>query len=70
MQVEIRENVGPKAMSDDALNMFKGLKSSNKLLDSTVPATVYAKLALDGIPEDVSGKYLSYDDESLKAFQA
>lgn len=70
MQVEIRENVGPKAMSDEALSMFKGLKSDNKLLDSSVPATVYAKLALNGIPEGVNGKYLSYDDPALKEFQS
>ncbi|QLQ80650.1 hypothetical protein HG537_0D06510 [Torulaspora globosa] len=69
MQVEIRENVGPKAMSEEALSLFKGLKSDNRLLDSSVPATVYAKLALNGIPEAVNGKYLSYDAESLKEFR-
>lgn len=68
MQVEIRENVGPKAMSPDALSLFKGLKSDNKLLDSSVPATVYSKLALYGIPKAVNGKYLSYDAEALKDF--
>lgn len=70
MQVEIRENVGPKAMSDEALKMFTGLKSDNKLLESSVPATVYAKLALNGIPGELSGKYLSYDSDSLKSFRA
>lgn len=65
MQVEIRENVGPKSMSAEALKLFTGLKEGNKLLDSSVPATVYAKLALYGIPNAVNGKYLSYDDPSL-----
>lgn len=68
MQVEIRENVGPKSMSAEALKLFTGLKENDKLLDSSVPATVYATLALKGIPNDVNGKYLSFDDISLKEF--
>lgn len=69
MQVNIREKVGPKGMSEEALKMFKNLKEENKLVDSSVPATVYSKLALYGIPEAVNGKYLSYDDAVLKEFQ-
>lgn len=69
MQVEIRENVGPKSMSADALSLFTGLKADNKLLASTVPATVYSKLALNGIPEAVNGKYLSFDDVLLKDYR-
>ncbi|CAI4065653.1 hypothetical protein SUVZ_09G1920 [Saccharomyces uvarum] len=68
MQVNIRENVGPSSMSAEQLEMFKGLKENNQLLDSTVPATVYAKLALNGIPEGVNGQYLSYNAPVLKDF--
>ena len=67
MQVNIRENVGKDMTSEDHA-MFKDLKESNKLLDSNVPATVYSKLALNGIPVDVNGKYLSFDDPILKEF--
>ncbi|KAJ4128798.1 hypothetical protein NW754_016723 [Fusarium falciforme] len=68
MQVNIRENVGPSSMSAEQLKMFRGLKENNQLLDSSVPATVYAKLALHGIPDGVNGQYLSYNDPALADF--
>ncbi|KAL3235243.1 Uncharacterized protein RNJ44_00002 [Nakaseomyces bracarensis] len=69
MQVNIREKVGPKGMDEEALKMFRDLKSQNKLVDSSVPATVYSKLALNGIPDSVNGKYVSYDVEILNDYQ-
>lgn len=68
MQVEIRENFGPKSMSEQSLKLFTGLKEDNQLLDSSVPATVYAKLAVKGIPDAINGQYLSFDDKSLQDF--
>lgn len=61
---------GNNAMPEEALKSFESLKSEKKLEDSSISATVYANLALNGIPEEVNGKYLSYNDESLKAFQS
>lgn len=69
MQVEIRENVGPKSMSAEALKLFTGLKENDQLLDSSVPAAVYATMALKGIPNDLNGKYLSFDNASLQEFR-
>ncbi|GMM55724.1 sepiapterin reductase family protein [Maudiozyma humilis] len=68
MQVNIRENVGNN-MSAEHHAMFKDLKESNKLLDSNVPATVYANLALRGVPESINGTYVSYDCAELASFQ-
>ncbi|KAG0670361.1 hypothetical protein C6P45_002494 [Maudiozyma exigua] len=68
MQVNIRENVGSN-MSKEHHEMFKDLKASNKLLDSNVPATVYSKLALNGIPEAINGTYISFDAPELKDYQ-
>lgn len=69
MQVNIRENLGPQGMSQEHLEMFRDLKKDNKLLHSSIPATVYSKLALNGIPEEINGQYLSFDAEVLKEFQ-
>ncbi|CAB4256474.1 similar to Saccharomyces cerevisiae YIR035C Putative cytoplasmic protein of unknown function [Maudiozyma barnettii] len=68
MQVNIRENVGAN-MSKEHHEMFKDLKASNKLLDSNIPATVYSKLALNGIPEAINGTYISFDAPELKDYQ-
>ncbi|CCE65971.1 hypothetical protein TPHA_0N01900 [Tetrapisispora phaffii CBS 4417] len=69
MQVSIRENFGPQCMSAEATKMFTDLHKDGKLVHSDYPASVYAKLAVFGIPEAVNGKYLSYDDAILKDFQ-
>lgn len=65
MQNDIREKFGPAGMSQDTWNRFKELKATGKLLDSNIPASVYAKLALNGIPSDLNGSYVRYDDERL-----
>ncbi|SJM88754.1 probable sepiapterin reductase family protein [Zygosaccharomyces bailii] len=65
MQIEIREKIGPAGMSSEALKMFRDLKSTGALLDSNNPASVYAKLALNGIPSDLNGLYVGYDDKRL-----
>ncbi|CCD23673.1 sepiapterin reductase family protein NDAI_0C00130 [Naumovozyma dairenensis CBS 421] len=67
MQVNIRENVGT-SMSAEHHQMFKDLKETNKLASSEDVATVYSKLALNGIPKDLNGTYISYDDPLLKDF--
>ena len=63
MQGVLRDNT---AMPDEALRSFANLKSESKLDDCSVSATVYAKLVLNGIPDQLNGKYVSYNDESLK----
>lgn len=67
MQVDIREKFGPESMNADALKRFTDLKSNNQLLDPRVPAAVYTRLALDGIPANLNGTYLRYNDERLAA---
>lgn len=68
MQINIRENVG-HAMSQEHHEMFKNLKAENKLLDSNIPANVYAQLALKGIPTEINGTYISFDSDKLKDYQ-
>lgn len=68
MQVNIRENVGPN-MSQEHHEMFKSLHADNKLLDSNIPANVYAQLSLKGIPKDINGTYISFDSDKLKEYQ-
>lgn len=66
MQVDIREKFGPKGgMSASTLQRFLDLKANNELLDPAVPATVYARLAINGIPAEINGQYLRYNDERL-----
>ncbi|CCF55453.1 hypothetical protein KAFR_0A00150 [Kazachstania africana CBS 2517] len=66
MQEDIRDTFGPRGMSNDALKRFTDLKRNNQLLEPTVPAAVFAELALHAIPPQLNGKYVRYDDESLK----
>lgn len=68
MQVNIRENLGT-GMKDEAHQMFLELHENGKLLKPEVPGGVCALLALNGIPQEISGKYLEYCDKSLDAFQ-
>lgn len=65
MQVDIREKLGPEGMPSDALKRFTDLHNNNQLLDASVPGHVYAELAIKGIPQDLNGLYLRYDDEKL-----
>ncbi|CAR27523.1 ZYRO0D00506p [Zygosaccharomyces rouxii] len=65
MQVEIREKFGPTGMTPESLKRFNDLKANGDLLDVKVPARVYAKLALQGIPNELNGEYLRYNDKRL-----
>lgn len=65
MQVEIREKFGPAGMTPESLKRFTDLKTSGSLLDVKVPASIYAKLALEGIPNELNGEYVRYDDKKL-----
>lgn len=65
MQVDIREKYGPRSMTAESLKRFTDLKKDNLLLDAAVPAAVFSKLALKGIPQNLNGKYLRYNDERL-----
>ena len=65
MQVDIRDRLGPNSMSPETLKRFTDLKANTQLLDSSVPAAVYTKLALFGIPPELNGKYVRYNDERL-----
>lgn len=67
MQREIRE-VHHERMSEKDREKFSGLKSSGGLLKPEQPGNVIAKLAVSG-GKELSGKFLSWNDESLKAFQ-
>lgn len=68
MQVNIRENFGV-GMNDSAHKMFLDLHEQGKLLKPEVPGGVCALLALKGIPEEVSGKFVEYNDSKLEEFQ-
>ncbi|EDO15829.1 hypothetical protein Kpol_1057p17 [Vanderwaltozyma polyspora DSM 70294] len=68
MQVDIREKFGPESMTPEALKRFTDLKENDQLVPSIVPATIYANLALKGIPQELNGQYLRYNDEKLKEF--
>ncbi|PSN66981.1 NAD(P)-binding protein [Corynespora cassiicola Philippines] len=67
MQREIRE-VHREAMGEENAKRFKGFKEEGVLLRAEQPGHVIAKLAV-GAGKELSGKFLNWDDESLKAFQ-
>lgn len=67
MQEDIREVFGTN-MTKDGLARFIELKEKGELLDPKVPATIYANLALKGIPKELNGVYLRYNDERLESF--
>lgn len=66
MQVDIRDKFGPKGMTPDSLKRFTDLKDDNQLLPPEVPALVYSRLAVYGIPEELNGQYIRYNDQRLK----
>lgn len=68
MQSDIRERFGPKSMTPEALKRFTDLKENNQLLDVKLPATIYANLALNGISDQINGKYLRYNDSQLSSY--
>ncbi|GAV56103.1 hypothetical protein ZYGR_0AZ02750 [Zygosaccharomyces rouxii] len=65
MQVDIREKFSHTGMTPETAKLFKDFKDNGVLLDVKVPASVYAKLALKGIPDELNGEYVSYDDKRL-----
>jgi NAD(P)-dependent dehydrogenase (short-subunit alcohol dehydrogenase family) len=67
MQREIREQHHERMSASDR-EKFSGFKTSGKLLRPEQPGHVIAKLAVSAGSE-FSGKFLSWDDESLGAFQ-
>lgn len=69
MQTDIREKFG-KGMSADGLQRFIDLHEKKQLAHPEEPGTVYANLALNGWSKELNGKYLRYNDEILKSYQA
>lgn len=69
MQDAIRDELGPPNMTPEALKRFTDLREKNELLEPEIPATIYANLALHGIPATINGKYLRYNDELLKEYR-
>lgn len=67
MQRDIREKHN-KAMDEQDAARFAELKATGGLLKPEQPGHVMAKLVLDA-PKDLSGKFLSWNAEELKAFQ-
>ncbi|KAF2644716.1 NAD(P)-binding protein [Massarina eburnea CBS 473.64] len=67
MQREIRE-VHNKAMSETDAAKFSGLKTDGGLLKPEQPGHVIANLVV-GAEQELNGKFLSWNDEALKAFQ-
>lgn len=67
MQREIRE-VHHERMSDKDRTKFAGLKKDGGLLRPEQPGHVIAKLAVGG-GNELSGRFLNWNDESLKALQ-
>jgi len=67
MQQAIRETHHTAMEKDDAAK-FKELHSSGSLLRPEQPGNVMARLSLD-MPKELSGKFLTWNDEALSAFQ-
>jgi len=67
MQRELREVHHDKLDKKDQ-EKFMNAKADNTLLRPEQPGNVLARLAL-GASRDLSGQFLSWDDEALQAFQ-
>ncbi|KAF2761365.1 NAD(P)-binding protein [Pseudovirgaria hyperparasitica] len=67
MQRDIREK-HQSTMSQKDYEKFSALKTTGKLLKPEQPGHVIAKLAIDA-PKELSGKFLSWNAEDLKAYQ-
>ena len=67
MQRDLREKHHSVMDAADA-KKFAELKSSGSLLKPEQPGHVMAKLVLDA-PKDLSGKFLQWNADELKAFQ-
>lgn len=59
MQQQIRAN---RNMIPESLKRFVDLHKDGKLLDPMDVAKVYCKLVIEGIPKEVDGKYVRWDD--------
>lgn len=57
-----------KNMTEEAHKRFTDLKANHELLEPSVPATIYANLALRGISKEINGKYLRYNDPLLETY--
>ncbi|WVQ79787.1 hypothetical protein IAT38_001887 [Cryptococcus sp. DSM 104549] len=68
MQAFLRTN-GPGQMSDTDMAKFQSAFDKGELLAPEQPGSVLAGLAVDG-PMKLSGEYINWADERLKAFQA
>lgn len=55
-------------MTEEAHKRFTDLKTNHELLEPSVPATIYANLALRGISKEINGKYLRYNDPLLETY--
>jgi len=67
MQVSIRDTHSGYMDEKDAAK-FHELKQTGGLLKPEQPGNVMAKLAVDA-PKDLSGQFLSWNDETLADFQ-
>jgi NAD(P)-dependent dehydrogenase (short-subunit alcohol dehydrogenase family) len=67
MQKEIRE-VHHTTMDEKDRNKFLEAKEKGKLLRPEQPGNVIARLVI-GAPKELSGRFLSWDDEALREFQ-
>lgn len=66
MQDDIRDKFGPSGMTADALKRFTDLKKNGELLDADVLGKIYARLAVSGIPAELNGEYVRYNDSRLQ----
>lgn len=55
-------------MTKEAHKRFTDLKRNQELLDPSVPARIYANIALRGIDKEINGKYLRYNDQLLDQY--
>ncbi|KAH3665587.1 hypothetical protein OGAPHI_003774 [Ogataea philodendri] len=69
MQQDIREKF-KSGMKPEAHKRFTDLHKRQELLPPDVPGTLYANLALQGIPQELSGKYFRYNDDKLTKYAA
>lgn len=67
MQDYIR-NVAGAHMKPEALKRFTDLHENHQLLPPQVPGSVYANLALRGVPDSLNGKYVRYSDSSVAEY--
>lgn len=54
-------------MPEDQHKWLSDLHAKGELLSPDLPASTFVKLALHGIPKDVAGKMVYWDDPRVKA---